>query len=94
MVLGSAHAADTFQVAKHLTMLTARQLQVATLACDGLSNKEIAAKLGITEGTIKTHLHAIYGKLNVRSRADLTVRFAVPRRTTAQTIRPPAVSAA
>jgi RNA polymerase sigma factor (sigma-70 family) len=54
-----------------LTALTERQWQIVTLACNGLSNKEIAAKLGVTEGTIKTHLHKIYMKLDVRSRTDL-----------------------
>ena len=56
-------------------MLTDRQQQVATLVCDGLSNKIIARKLGLTEGTVKIHLHLIYKKLGVRSRTDLMIRF-------------------
>jgi two-component system, NarL family, nitrate/nitrite response regulator NarL len=60
---------------QHLTTLTERQQEVATLACQGLSNKMIARKLGVTEGTIKIHLNAIYEKLDVRSRANLIVRF-------------------
>jgi DNA-binding NarL/FixJ family response regulator len=56
-------------------MLTDRQQQVATLVCDGLSNKMIARKLGVSEGTVKVHLHAIYERLDVRSRADLMLRF-------------------
>jgi DNA-binding NarL/FixJ family response regulator len=39
----------------------------------GLRNKEIAAKLFIGEGTVKTHLHAIYRKLNVHGRVELTL---------------------
>jgi DNA-binding NarL/FixJ family response regulator len=63
---------NTFaQSVKRLMALTERQCRVATLACNGLSNKQIAAKLGVSEGTVKTHLHAIYVKLGVRSRTEL-----------------------
>ena len=51
--------------------LTERQREVATLASQGLSNKVIAQKLGLTEGTVKTHLNAIYVKLDLHSRIDL-----------------------
>ena len=54
-----------------LTALTERQRQVATLACQGLSNREIAETLSLTEGTVKIHLSIIYEKLDVRSRTDL-----------------------
>jgi DNA-binding NarL/FixJ family response regulator len=57
--------------AKQLATLTERQREVATLACQGLSNKIISAQLGLCEGTIKIHLHAIYGQLGVHSRAQL-----------------------
>ena len=52
--------------------LTKRRRQVATLARQRLSNREIAEKLGVTVGTVKAHLHAIYEKLNVHSRTELT----------------------
>jgi ATP/maltotriose-dependent transcriptional regulator MalT len=58
-------------VAGPLFALSAREQQVVSLVCDEQSNKEIAAKLGVTEGTVKTHLHAIYDKLHVRSRNEL-----------------------
>ena len=54
-----------------LSALTRRRRQVAKLACRGLSNREIAEKLGLTEGTVKIHLHAIYEKLDVHSRTEL-----------------------
>jgi len=52
-------------------MLTRREQQVAALACEGLSNKLIARTLNVTEGTIKAHIHAIFGKLGVQSRFAL-----------------------
>ena len=45
--------------------LTPREVEVARLAAKGQSNKEIAHSLGITEGTIKVHLNAIFRKLGV-----------------------------
>ena len=60
-----------------LTTLTERQRQVATLACQGLSNREIAETLGLAEGTVKIHLHAIYQKMDVRSRSHLMARVSI-----------------
>jgi DNA-binding NarL/FixJ family response regulator len=51
--------------------LTKRRRQVATLACRGFSNRQIAEELGMTVGTVKTHLHAIYEKLDIQSRTEL-----------------------
>ena len=53
--------------------LSNRLRQVATLVCRGLSNRAIAKKLGLTEGTVKVHLHAIYEKLNIHSRTKLAI---------------------
>jgi LuxR family maltose regulon positive regulatory protein len=54
--------------------LTERELEVLRLLADGLSNQEIAKKLVLTLGTIKTHAHNIYGKLGARSRAQAIKR--------------------
>jgi DNA-binding NarL/FixJ family response regulator len=54
-----------------LAALTDRQQQVATLACRGFSNRQIGEKLGVSEGTVKIHLHEMYGKLHVHSRMEL-----------------------
>jgi DNA-binding NarL/FixJ family response regulator len=48
--------------------LTSRELEVLSLLALGLSNKEIAAKLSISETTVKSHMRGIFGKLNVLSR--------------------------
>ena len=57
-----------------------REQQVITLVCNGLSDKEIADKLGMTEGTIKIHLHAVYEKLGARSTFELMIALADRRR--------------
>src|SRR5215469_6914708 len=53
--------------------LTNRGRQVATLVCRGFSNRAIAQRLDITEGTVKIHLHAIYERLNIHSRTKLAI---------------------
>jgi DNA-binding NarL/FixJ family response regulator len=51
--------------------LTARELQMVKMVTNGLSNKETARKLSITEGTVKIHLHNIYQKLELKGRMQL-----------------------
>jgi len=48
--------------------LTEREIEVLKLIADGLSNPEIAKKLFLSVGTVKTHVKHIYGKLNVDDR--------------------------
>ncbi len=48
--------------------LTRREKQVLRLVAQGKSNKAIAAKLGITEHTVKLHMHNVSGKINVSNR--------------------------
>ena len=50
------------------TVLTARELDVLRLVATGHSNKQIAAKLGIGESTVKTHLLKVFDKLGVADR--------------------------
>lgn len=54
-----------------LETLSGRERAVASLAQRGLRNKEIADELGLTEGTVKVHLHKVFDKLGLRSRTDL-----------------------
>jgi DNA-binding NarL/FixJ family response regulator len=70
---GTMHQRKTLSdvAAGHFSALSAREQEVVSLVCDEQSNKEIAAKLGVTEGTVKAHLHTIYDKLHVRSRIEL-----------------------
>lgn len=54
--------------------LTPRERQVLELLVEGLSNRRIAAALGISEHTVKFHVASIYGKLRASSRAELVRR--------------------
>jgi ATP/maltotriose-dependent transcriptional regulator MalT len=56
--------------------LTARQAEVLRLLADGLGNKEIAARLYISRGTVERHLTTIYNKLELGGRVE-AVRYAV-----------------
>lgn len=53
--------------------LTPRETDVVRLVAQGRRNKEIARDLGISEGTVKMHLHNIYEKLEVSSRTELAI---------------------
>jgi DNA-binding NarL/FixJ family response regulator len=50
--------------------LTPRELEVVELLASGLSNKEIAERLGVSFHTVKFHVNAILGKLGAASRAE------------------------
>lgn len=53
--------------------LTAREHDVARLVAIGRRNKEIAHELGVSEGTVKMHLHNLYQKLEIGSRTELAI---------------------
>lgn len=56
--------------------LTPREREVLVLLVEGLSNKLIAARLGISEHTAKFHVNALLSKLGVQSRTEAVVRAA------------------
>jgi len=51
--------------------LTASELRVARFAAEGMTNREIAQALFVTENTIETHLRSVFRKLEIRSRSQL-----------------------
>jgi two-component system nitrate/nitrite response regulator NarP len=54
--------------------LAPRERQLIAFVRKGLRNREIGEKLGVTEGTVKAYLHAIYEKLGVTNRTELAIR--------------------
>ena len=74
LVAPTAERADPQQVEG----LTAREIEVLELLAEGLSNKGIAGRLGISDQTVKFHVSSITGKLGAHSRTA-AVRLAVRR---------------
>lgn len=72
--------AERTRVAKQRTAmgpsLTPRERELIELVRRGLRNREIAAELRVTEGTVKVYLHAIFEKLGVDNRTELAMRAA------------------
>jgi DNA-binding NarL/FixJ family response regulator len=63
--------------------LTLREHEVLALLAEGLTNREIAERLVVSEGTAKTHVARILLKLGARNRTEAAAAFAV-----AESIRP------
>ena len=69
--------------AQGAAVISEREIEVLTLVAEALSNRQIGARLGITEGTVKRHLRKIFDKLDAVSRLD-----AVNKAAALQLIRP------
>jgi DNA-binding NarL/FixJ family response regulator len=61
------------QASSILPHLTCRQLEVLKLLIQGKTNKTIGQKLGLSEGTVKIHMAAIFRALNVSNRTEATI---------------------
>jgi DNA-binding NarL/FixJ family response regulator len=61
-------------------LLSARERQVMSMVVMGFTNVEIAARLHVTESTVKSHLTSAYAKLEVRSRNEATALILDPER--------------
>lgn len=66
-------AAVQIEANKDAALLTRRERDVARLVAAGQRNRNIAAALGISEGTVKMHLHNVYTKLGLESRTQLAM---------------------
>jgi len=60
---------DAGAVSQPRALLTNREREILALLADGLGNKQIAARLGISTNTVKTHLELLFEKIGVSSRA-------------------------
>ena len=70
------HLEDAYRRARMAAMVTPRELEVLTLVAEGLTNREVAGRLDISPGTVRSHLEHSYSKLGVgtRTAAALAVR--------------------
>jgi DNA-binding NarL/FixJ family response regulator len=69
-LLSATSAPATLETAESQDTLTSRELEVLSLLSEGLPNKLIARRLGISEHTVKFHVSAIYTKLGAASRTE------------------------
>jgi two-component system nitrate/nitrite response regulator NarP len=58
----------------HRRALSERERELIGLVRQGLKNREIAARLGTTEGTVKAYLHALFDKVGVENRTELAMK--------------------
>jgi DNA-binding NarL/FixJ family response regulator len=63
-------------------LLTEREMAVVRCVADGLTNKEVAAELGVSPHTVKNYLFRIFDRLGVSSRVEL-IYYAMSRTTVA-----------
>jgi DNA-binding NarL/FixJ family response regulator len=56
--------------------LTAQELQIAQLAAEGLTNREIGQRLYLSHRTIATHLYRVFPKLGITARSELPLALA------------------
>ena len=66
---------DTFELYDRWLSLAPRERQVTYLTCQEYKNQQIAFAMGITVGTVKSYLEHVYNKIDVRSKADLRLKF-------------------
>ena len=59
--------------------LSPREKDILELLAEGFPNKQIADRLGLTDGTVRWHLRHVYHKLHVRSRTEAALKFRATR---------------
>jgi DNA-binding NarL/FixJ family response regulator len=69
------HFQQLKQSSPQLDVLSKREQEILALLAKGYLYKEIADQLGITAGTVRVHLHAVYEKLHVSSRTEAVVKY-------------------
>jgi DNA-binding NarL/FixJ family response regulator len=74
-VQGASSAAQSYEAGEFMDHLTERELEVLTMVARGQQNKVIASDLGLSEHTIKIHLHNIIRKLGVHNRTEAALKY-------------------
>ncbi len=75
MVVRSFMESAKISDANGTDQLSARELEILALVAEGCPNKEIASRLSISNGTVRTHLMHIYEKLHVRCRTEAAAKY-------------------
>ncbi|HEX3627821.1 MAG TPA: response regulator transcription factor [Verrucomicrobiae bacterium] len=71
------------------SQLSAREMEILALVSEGFPNKEIASRLFISTGTVRTHLMHIFEKLHVRCRTEAAAKYLRSNRATLPRVSPP-----
>jgi DNA-binding NarL/FixJ family response regulator len=66
---------EPLTAAEEVEDLSPRELEILELLVQGFSNKEIASRVGVSDGTVRWHLRHVYHKLHVRSRTEAALKF-------------------
>lgn len=66
---------EPLTVAAEVEELSPREREILELLASGFPNKQIADRLGLTDGTVRWHLRHVYSKLHVRSRTEAALKF-------------------
>jgi DNA-binding NarL/FixJ family response regulator len=66
---------DTPTTAANVEGLSPREREILELLAQGFPNKEIAHRVGVSDGTVRWHLRHVYDKLHVRSRTEAALKF-------------------
>ncbi|MEJ0090124.1 MAG: response regulator transcription factor [Limisphaerales bacterium] len=75
MVVRSFMESAKISDANGTDQLSSRELEILALVAEGCPNKEIASRLSISNGTVRTHLMHIYEKLHVRCRTEAAAKY-------------------
>ncbi|MFO1478191.1 MAG: response regulator transcription factor [Verrucomicrobiota bacterium] len=66
---------EPLTAAEQVEDLSPREREILELLADGFPNKQIADRVGVTDGTVRWHLRHVYNKLHVRSRTEAALKF-------------------
>lgn len=75
LLLKSRAVTESHAPAQGCGVLSPRESAIAELVSSGMRNREICDELGISEGTVKVHLHKIFTKLGVKTRTEMASRM-------------------
>ena len=64
-----------WQYVKKRYHISTRELEVAKLVCQGFVNGEVAKRLDVKPGTVKTHLRSLFAKTHAKNRITMLLRF-------------------